>query len=416
MNKIEKAVYDLVKTNPKLKDTIRNIYQGILSVVPRDKRVSEYHILEREGYFYGFHDKIPWSNDNSKLLAHKYNIGDRDIKGNDEVEIGYFQGDNYLDFKSLAVTKAWNWTQGSMLQWLGKKDYIIFNYWNGTKNTARIIDKNGNIIKDLDYPIGAVDSSGKYALTYSFDRLNIGMYGYGYANESDSERDKKDLKPKQSGLKLIDIESNTSKMLFSVCDIAKIEPDESMTDAYHFFTHCLFSPYGNRFLFLHRWYIKGKRTFSRMITSDLEGENIHILPTNGMVSHLSWMKNDEVLAYCNTKPYGDGYFIFNDLTADFRQIGKELYSSDGHPQYSHANNLIVTDTYPDRHSIRELSVYDYEKNEKKVMAKLWSPNSSKNHIRCDLHPRWDRTGTMICFDSAHTGKRALCTLKLLDNN
>lgn len=413
MNKIEKAIYDILKTNPKFKNTVRDIYQGVLSVVPKDKKVSEFNILEREGFFYGFHDKIPWSKDNSMLLAHRFNIPDRDIKEKDKVEIGYFQGDDYTDFKCLCTTKSWNWAQGSMLQWVGKEDDIIFNYWNGNKNVARIIDKEGGLIKDLHYPIGAINQAGKYALSYSFERLNIGMYGYGYANENDREKD--NPIPSESGLNVIDIESNNSNMLFSIEQIAKLKPESSMLDAYHFFTHCLFSPNGTRFLFLHRWYKKGKRLFSRMISSDLKGEDIHIFPTSGMVSHVSWIKNDEVLAYCNTSPFGDGYFIFKDLSTYFGQIGKDKYSSDGHPQYCNINKLIVTDTYPDRFSIRELSIYDYQKNKKTIVAKLWSPNNLKNHIRCDLHPRWDRYGSMICFDSAHTGKRALCTVKLSDS-
>jgi hypothetical protein len=412
MNKIEKVIYDLVKTNPKLKNSIRDIYQGILSIVPKDKKVSDFNILEREGFFYGFHDKIPWSKDNTMLLAQKYNIGDRDIKKEDEVEIGYFQDDDYTEFKSLCTTKSWNWTQGSMLQWIGEEDNIIFNFWNGDKNVARIIDKKGNLIKELGYPIGAVDKTGKYALSYSFERLNVGMYGYGYANENDSEKDNPITR--NSGLNLVDIEANTSNMLFSIDEIASLNPDDSMLGAYHFFTHCLFSPDGTRFLFLHRWYKKGKRLYSRMISSDLKGKSIHVFPTDGMVSHISWMNNDKVIAYCNTKPYGDGYFIFKDLSPDFWQVGQDKYTSDGHPQYCPINNLIVTDTYPDRFSVRELSIYDYKENEKTIIAKLWSPNSRKNHIRCDLHPRWDRYGSMICFDSAHTGKRALCTVKLLN--
>jgi hypothetical protein len=30
----------------------------------------------------------------------------------------------------------------------------------------------------------------------------------------------------------------------------------------------------------------------------------------------------------------------------------------------------------------------------------------------DLHPRFDRTGNVICFDSGHLGVRSLCTVRV----
>lgn len=185
-----------------------------------------------------------------------------------------------------------------------------------------------------------------------------------------------------------------------------------MRDAYHFFTHCLFAPEGDRFLFLHRWFKEGKRLFSRMITCNLEGNDIHILPTGDMVSHITWIDRRRILAYCNTNKFGDGYHIFEDLSNDYVRIGEKHYSSDGHPQFSRANRKIVTDTYPNRFRIQELSIYNIQTDEKELIAKLKSPNRFKDTIRCDLHPRWNWQGDQLCFDSTHTGVRALCTINL----
>ncbi|MFW6016697.1 MAG: hypothetical protein ACOCRK_09690 [bacterium] len=410
MNQVEKKIYDLVKKNPKFKNIIRDIYQRTLSFIPQKKKESKYKITEREGYFFGFHDKIPFSVDNKRLLAHKININNREVTKEDEVEIGYFYGDNYKKYKGLAKTESWNWQQGSMLQWLGQKNDIIFNYWDGKNNISRIIDCEGKVIKDLPSAIGAVSPEGNYALSYSFERLNIGMYGYGYVNENDINKTKKS--PFNSGLKIIDIAKGLENFIFSIQEIRNIKSEDSMKGAYHFFTHCLFNPAGDRFFFLHRWYKKGERLYSRLISSDIGGTNINIFPTKGMVSHMSWLGNESIIAYCTTEKYGDAYHIFKDKSQMFQIIDKEQYKSDGHPQYSLKTKLIVTDTYPNRFRIQELSLYNLMKRDKKTIAKLYSPIRFKGIMRCDLHPRWDRKGEYLCFDSAHTGKRSLCTINL----
>lgn len=406
MNSVERIAYNLVKKNTRIKNILRDIYQGILSIVPKKKKESKYDVIEREGYFFGFHDKIPWSKDGSMLLAHKLNGSS--TKCDYEIEIGYFKGENYTDFVGVGTTSSWNWQQGSMLQWVNND--IIFNCWNGQRNVSRIVDSSGNMVKEINATIGAVNSTGEFALSYSFERLNIGMPGYGYVNENDPE--KLNSISKVSGLSLVNLITYDIKKLFSLNDIAKINPTESMNGAYHFFTHCLFAPKGNRFLFLHRWFKDGKQLYSRMISCNYEGKDIHIFPTGEMVSHITWISDKEVMAYCNTEKFGDGYHVFKDMSDDFSIVGERHFTSDGHPQYNAVNNRIITDTYPNRFRIQELSVYNIEEDKKEIIAKLLSPNKFKDTVRCDLHPRWNWNGDKICFDSAHTGVRSLCTINL----
>ncbi|PRY82678.1 hypothetical protein [Alkalibacterium olivapovliticus] len=410
MNRLERTIYDLVKKNTKIKNAFRDSYQFILAVIPQKRIVSNYNIIEREGYFFGFHDKIPWSHDNKMLLSHKFNIPNREPTKGEQLEIGYFHGKDFKEFKSLGKTESWNWQQGSMLQWMNNENRIIFNDWDGENNIARIIDLEGKEVLNLDRSISAVDNNGVVATSYSFERLNIGMYGYGYANENDQY--KLDKAPKKSGMSIIELKTGNRKEIFSVYDISEYDPNETMIDAYHFFTHCLFSPTGNRFLFLHRWYQEGKQLHSRMISCDINGDNIHVFPTGDMVSHITWKSNNEVFAYCNTEKHGDGYHIFKDKSDEYTKVGSGNFTSDGHPQYCYESGLIVTDSYPNRFRIQELNIFHIEKNHKKIIAKLWSPRGFKDTVRCDLHPRWDRSGKMLCFDSAHTGKRSLCTVKL----
>ncbi|CAZ95802.1 MULTISPECIES: hypothetical protein [Zobellia] len=411
MNKFEKVVYNTVKKFPFLKSFVRDVYQGIMVMVspPKSKKVTDNNVIEREGFFFGFHDKIPWSYDNSKLLAHRIkNVNSINSEG--EIEIGYFHED-LETFEPLGVTSSWNWQQGSMLQWVNSEE-IIFNVWDGKGNGARIIDLTGKVIRNLNYPVSVVSNCGQFALSFSFNRLGVGMPGYGYEHVDRGE-DVSIQEPEDSGIYLYDYKGDTFKMLFSVKTIANYKREESMDGAYHFLTHTQFSPDSKRFLFLHRWQEgSSKRVNTRLLTSDLEGKDLYLLNSNGMVSHLTWFGGNKILAYASTKKYGDAYTIFTDKSEDVAILNPDEFNSDGHPQFCNNNGLIVSDTYPNRSRMQQLFLLDVAEQEKKVLGSFFSPLKYKETYRCDLHPRWDRLGNMICFDSVHTGVRSICVMKL----
>ena len=53
-----------------------------------------------------------------------------------------------------------------------------------------------------------------------------------------------------------------------------------------------------------------------------------------------------------------------------------------------------------------------ENSEPKTITKVFSPFKYDNDTRCDLHPRWNRKGDMICFDSVFEGHRGLYIVKV----
>jgi hypothetical protein len=216
---------------------------------------------------------------------------------------------------------------------------------------------------------------------------------------------------------LIDISSGKSKLLFTVADMAAYKSLPSMESVFHFFSHCQFSPSGKRFIFFHRWASPKGPQRTRMISSDLEGRNIYIFPTSDMVSHVAWKDDVHIVAYARTKEFGDKYYLFQDLSEKFSVIGANVFSSDGHPSFSKDGRWMLTDTYPDRFRRRYLILYDTWRHRRYNLAMLYSPrkysgNLNLGAIRCDLHPRWNRDNTMLCFDSTHSGKRALCIMTI----
>ena len=410
MNKIERWIYNKVRYNQKIKKKLVYIYQVIFSSLTKNDSIAPYPIVVREGFFFGFHDKIPWSPDNTKLLAHRYTKPLMFPKPSESVDVGYFTGKKFTNFKRIGDTNTWNWQMGSMLQWLGNSNKIIFNDWDGSKHVARIFDTNGTEEDRISNPVAAVDPSGKFAISLSFNRLREGDPAYGYSMGSEPELSAN--APSSSGMYLINLSVGKHKLLYSVQSIRNFEPTQSMNDAYHYFSHPLFSPSGERFVFFHRWKTKTGQIWTRMFSTDRDGYNLHLFRTNGTVTHIAWKDDYSIMAYANKKEHGDKYYLFQDRSDEYTIIGENIFQSDGHPQFSPNGTKLITDTYPDRFRKQRLILFDLKSEKREDIATLYSPIEYWGEVRCDLHPRWDRNGNMLCFDSSHTGVRALCTINL----
>ena len=410
MNQFERFFYNKVRFSPKVKRLIIYLYQRLLFFVPIKKIQSDYDIIVREGYFFGFHDKCPWSPDNKYLLAHKYPNDLKMPTSDDKVEIGYFSGKNLTDFNPIAETSTWNWQMGSMLQWLGNTNNIIFNDYNGEEHIAKVVDINGNLLREYSKPIAAVSANEDYALSHSFTRLRKAAPAYGYANSIDNSASENI--PNNDGIYFLNLKSGNSKLLLSIFDISEINAQNYATDSYHYFTHCLFSPSGKRFAFYHRWLEKNKQTWTRLLTCNIDGSDIFEFDFSGVVTHLAWQDEKYLLAYGYKKNIGDHYYLLEDKTDNYKIVGEKIFSSDGHPQFAPDRRNFITDTYPDRLRRQYLIRYNVNLKKRDDIAIIRSPLSYIGDIRCDLHPRWDREGKSVAFDSSHTGKRALCTIRL----
>jgi Tol biopolymer transport system component len=195
-----------------------------------------------------------------------------------------------------------------------------------------------------------------------------------------------------------------------------------MRDGKHFLSHTVFSPNSRRFVFLHRWiHDDVTKRWSRMVSSDLEGKEIRVYPTAGMASHIGWRDANHVIAYCRVPDAGDQYVVFDDREpSNFEVVGEGQFRSDGHPSFESSGRWMVTDSYPDRRRRQNLMLFDTERERRYDLAHLPSARRYQTpqpdmHWACDLHPRWSRDGSRICFDSVHTGTRALCTIDLGSN-
>lgn len=417
MNKLEKIVYNLVKENPKLKLKLRNIYQSIFDLIPDKKNFFIKSIKYKEGYFFGFHDVSPFSYDEKYILSNKLNIELRMPNNEDALTVGYWDK-NFENYIELSDTYAWNYHKGCRLQWCGEKSHnCIFNNVENNKLIANIISIDTNEIKKIDYAIDTVSPNGMFATSFSYERLNRYMPGYGY-NYSDEACFEENTSNK-TGLFLIDIKNNTRKLIVSLEQLSKIEYEDTMKNAHHYVTHTEFSPDGERIAFLHRWtYEDPNKRYTRLVTCKLDGSDIYVSNTTGMVSHYDWNEEYGILAYCRVNNI-DGHYIFPTYKMDKSYRVAEKLNSDGHQSYIPNSKYFITDTYPDKYRYSKLYLCNIESKDTKLIVdvksykKFQSPNVYK-HWACDLHPRVSPLGNYVCFDSVYPGKRALCIMPIKD--
>src|SRR6185369_17557845 len=111
MNRFEKLIYGFVKNNPRIKNSVRDAYQLLMNAIPVEQKVINNSMIARPGFFFGFHDKSPWSGDDQYMLGNRFTMTNRKIKSTDSIEVGIFKGERYDLFEPIAVTSSFNWQQ-----------------------------------------------------------------------------------------------------------------------------------------------------------------------------------------------------------------------------------------------------------------------------------------------------------------
>jgi len=372
--------------------------------------------------YFGYYDKTPFSHDNSRILAAAIAF-DRDwlpVASASPLKLGYFEWADVVSgkptFRQFGETTTWSWQQGCMLQWFPQDPNRLVLY-------NRIVDgRYGSIVQDVlqgktmiyyTMPIYAVDPFGRTGVSLNFSRLERLRPGYGYSNITDKTAGS--LYPENDGVWLVDLQTGECRMVVTLRQLAKLMPLPSMEDAAHYVNHLLFSPDGNRVIFLHLWVTVDGRRRNRLMLYDLDEECLQVLDDRGVASHFNWLSADKILCFRYPMHGKPAYYLYKLSHAMSPVcIPLETMSSlpDGHPSVCPSGDWIVTDTYPD--GIRDLHLYICSTQKDVILeaGKFYSPCRYRGHIRCDLHPRWDRMGRRVCFDSTHTGKRAIYVLDM----
>lgn len=360
--------------------------------------------------FFGYYDKSCWDASGRWILAGRSPFMHRPPQSDDLLQIGLIDTEDNNRWTPLAQTRAWNWQQGCMAQWLGNSEEIIFNDRDGDRFIARIINIQSRAERRLPHPVYAVSHSGKKAVSLSFARLHHQRPGYGYAGVTDPFE--QIAQPEEDGLLAIDIPSGASERILSIAQAARFEPLPGFVGKIHRFNHAQFSHSDDRFAVLHRYRLAdGDLGSTRLLTLNIDGSQIHNLSDHNLVSHYDWKGSEGILAWAARNPGGSHYYYFEDRPAGaIHAVGTETLDCDGHCSFSPDRQWVLTDTYPDKTDHhRTLLLYHPQSGRRINIGRFLSPPMLWE-IRCDLHPRWSRDGRQICIDSIHEGHRHLYLL------
>lgn len=417
LRRIEKFFAKQLNRNLAIKNLVKSIYTLPFNLVGsfffKSKIVGavvEFGEDSKESFF-GYYDLKP-DNFDGKVLCHQsIHSTFMSPNPNNQVEICVFNIDDPKKPIFTTTSNAFNWQQGSRLQWLDKKKFIFNDFCEETKKyIARVIDLDKNFEeKVISMPIQSLINSDEY-LSINYHRLAALRPDYGYFNIDPATLKLNNLD--DDGIWKVSIKENSSKLIYSLHEIINFNKKTENNNLHHKVNHLMLSPDKKNFLIIHRSF-DGKKRFGRLLIGNVNGKGLVELPSNKMVSHYTWLNNDEVLGYLSIKDKKDGYFKINirSNSIDEMQSLNALTLGDGHP-ICIKENIIVTDSYPDRFGFQSLYIYDSHENSTNKIAYLRHSRQYKLENRCDLHPKPSVNDNYFYFDSVMTNKRRFYRYKI----
>jgi hypothetical protein len=345
--------------------------------------------------------------DGSRLLAMRAPFQDRPPTLSDPLVLGTVELATGR-FEPFAETTAWNWQQGTMLQWMPSGE-VIYNSRRDGRLIAVIHDLATGRKRELPRPVYAVHPNGQEGISLDFHRLQTYRPGYGYP--PGIQELPTDQAPDNVGLWRMDLNTGKNDLILSIAQAKAFQKDSHSDGMPNWFNHVTYCPDGSRFCFLHR-FRHADRGFgswiTRLFTLRSDGSELYLLNGTGMTSHYAWRDTRHLIAWC-WKPGAEarkaGYWLMADQTQGAEAVGEGIFKRDGHMTYSPDGQWLLTDEYQGGDNKQPLLLFHLATKRLIEVGRFGAP--LRGEIRCDLHPRWSRDGKQVCFDSTHEMTRQM---------
>jgi hypothetical protein len=388
-------------------------------------------------HFFGFHDVTPWNPANDVLAVLRVDPEIRHLPHGEAAEVCLWRPGDGAPVP-LGTTSAWNFQMGARAQWL-PDGRLIYNRVAAGRPAACIVDTATRSEQPLDFAVCSVHPEGREAVAPHFGRLRVHWPAYGIAAAPPASVG--EAAPGDDGIWLVDLDTGKAELLVSIADAARVG-SAAPPGTPQIVSHTQYSPSGDAFAFMHRYFLNDGAIYSRLLVAERDGANLRVLAEE-KVTHYDWRDDATILAWSRFLSGGiaaarrsgligspalrpavnvarrvrnrllptvgnERYFLIPvDAPAGRRAVGAGVLPVDGHPMFRPGDrDRFVTDTYPGARGMQALMLYDLAA-ESRIDIGLMRADTSVGvgDMKCDLHPRWDRGGRYICIDSSRAGIR-----------
>ncbi|MDD2599895.1 MAG: hypothetical protein PHO37_11825 [Kiritimatiellae bacterium] len=370
---------------------------------------------EKDHLFASYYAINSWSADSRYISVLQTDIKDRLPLATDPAVLGIVDLKDNNRFIPLVETRCWNFQEGTMAHWLGfdPNRKLIYNDLAEGKFVSVVIDIQTREKRVIPYPVSAVTRDGQRAVSINYARLNATRPDYGYdGNGQDPLLDT--TWPKDDGLFLVDLESGKGKLIVSIDSVREQMPEVKDPQGLAYFCHTVFSRDGKQVFWLARSVEnlgEQKQRVAKWQTTafacNIDGTNLRrCFPDGWGGSHFNWVDGERMVVTAKFKDKVYSHVLFTPGKDDHRRVSEGLLDFDGHCVVSNDGNWMLTDTYPNKLSQRNLMLVRMRDEAVLPLGgyDVVDPYTG-TYWRCDLHPRWRNDDQAFGFNSVHNGSR-----------
>jgi hypothetical protein len=358
-------------------------------------------------HFFGYYGITPWNASGKEMVCLESNFQDHLPLPHEKASICLINGEGRL--RRVAETSAWNLQQGCMLHWnpIRPDKEILYNDRRGEDIISVLLDVETGKKRELPRAINGVSRNGRHAVCLTYGRLRRMRPVVGYVGAVDPNPNV--AHPDNDGVFVMDLSTGESKLVVSIGEVYRrlVKKHPHLKDRHMWFNHTVVNKNDTRFFFLARCWTPEPNVEleSAMFTAALDGSDLReVVPFGKGVSHFEWRNDREIIATFRTTGRQKDHVLFTDGKADYKVIGEGFLKGDGHCSVGPDENWMVTDGSIGSTLEKNLLIYHLQTKQGLELGRF--PMKEKRYfssdVRCDLHPRWDRTGNAICIDALET--------------